>query len=212
MIIEMMDFNIASKEKDYSLSLYHALVDDAFYIAMEASVDQNLATPKEGMVRYMAYSMQEAAQYGELVLSETGRHGASIWSKPLDQNTRAEQSALKKQFIKEYMGANSLDTYQSIVDFMSAAAEDVVKDTFWYLSIVGVHPDLQGRGLGGPLIRPVLERTDALGVPTFLETFTRQNMSFYERLGYKAAASFEEPLTRTEYWIMVREPGVSGQS
>ena len=76
----------------------------------------------------------------------------------------------------------------------------------WYLSIVGVLPDYQGRGLGGELIRPVLAQTDAIGVATYLETFTPRNMSFYERLGYREAGSFEEPTIGDRYWLMLRPP------
>lgn len=197
---------IKPDNREYATSLHRALVDDAFYIAMEASVDQNRMTPEEGMIRYMAYSMQEAVAYGDLVLPEKGTYGAAIWSKPLDSQAQVEQSKAKKEFLRREMGEKSLETYLAIVDFMSSAAEPHVDDSFWYLSIVGISPEFQGKGLGAPLITPVLEKTDALKVPTFLETFTPRNMSFYRHLGYEAAASFLEPVTRTEYWIMIRLP------
>ena len=64
----------------------------------------------------------------------------------------------------------------------------------------------QGQGMGGPLIEKGLQTTDTLKVPTFLETFTPRNMTFYNRLGYTAAASFYEPTAKAEYWIMTRDP------
>lgn len=196
-----------TKYTPYATSLYHALVDDAFYITMEASVDHPGVTPKQAMIQYMAYSMMEAGRFGELCLPEKEIHGASIWSKPMDHRTRTRQSREKKAFIEDVMGAKSLETYLAIVEFMSSKAVSVIDESCWYLSIVGIDPAFQGNGLGASLITPVLERTDRLNVPTYLETFTPGNMGFYERLGYGPAASFFEPVTQAEYWIMVRDPG-----
>ena len=90
---------------------------------------------------------------------------------------------------------------------MSEQSEQLVTDDFWYLSILGILPNYQGQKLGPALIKSTLEKTDKIGVPTFLETFTPRNMSFYQRLGYQDIASFHEPITDARYWIMVRQPG-----
>ncbi|MFN8582601.1 MAG: GNAT family N-acetyltransferase [Gemmatimonadaceae bacterium] len=42
----------------------------------------------------------------------------------------------------------------------------------WYLSILGVHPSLQGRGVGSRLVRRTLEELDRNGAPSYLETYT----------------------------------------
>jgi len=186
---------------DLSEALYYALKEDAFYIAMEESAD---GEGKAAMLRYMDFSMKEAAEFGRLYVPQEHRCGVSIWSKPLSAEEEAVRSAKKKSFIKEHMGQGSLETYESIVSFMSAKAEEAVTDKYWYLSILGVLPEYQGRGLGVGLVENVLKETDKIGVPTYLETFTPRNMSFYRRLGYKESASFTEPLTKTEYFIMTR--------
>lgn len=191
----------------YAESLYPALLEDAFYIAMEAAAAADTPEPSTAMIRYMDYSMAEAAQYGKLYLSPDTGSGASIWSRPLDEKQSARKSEEKHAFLGRYMGPHSLETYKKIVDFMSDRAGAVVEPDFWYLSIVGLAPPFQNRGRGGALITPVLEKTDALGVATYLETFTPRNMTFYSRLGYEAAASFYEPTAAAEYWIMIRPPG-----
>ena len=190
-------------------ALYPALLEDAFYMAMKASVKGNNPSPSQGMVRYMDYSMVEAEKFGELVLPEKGHYGASIWSKPLKTTDQRLKSEEKAHFLYQFMGPESLEIYQSIVDFMSLKAEQVVGEDFWYLSIVGLDPGFQNKGLGRSLIMPVLKKTDAQNVPTFLETFTPKNMSFYRRIGYRTAASFFEPTAKAEYHIMIREPGSS---
>ena len=47
------------------------------------------------------------------------------------------------------------------------------------LSIIGILPEFQGQGFGGGLVGPVLNRADQSGVPTYLETFTPRNITFY---------------------------------
>ncbi len=119
---------------------------------------------------------------------------------------RAAGHAEKKSFIKEYLGEKSLEVYSDIVEFMSKESENLISKDAWYLSIVGIAPQFQGAGLGVELVKSVLNDTDVHNIPTYLETFTRRNMSFYERLGYKDVGTFIEPVTNAEYWIMLRDP------
>ncbi len=112
----------------------------------------------------------------------------------------------KKTFLLNHMGENSLKIYTQIVEFMSGKAESHIGKEYWYLSIVGILPEFQGKGLGPELIKGVLKKTDTIEVPTYLETFTPRNMTFYQRLGYKKASSFYEPTTKADYWLMIREP------
>lgn len=192
-----------SKYLQYAQALYEALKEDAFYIAMENSSDS------DSMIRYYVYSMLEAEKYGELFISPEHQFGVSIWSKPLPPEKEAKRAQAKKDFILKEMGNKALKTYTEIVDFMSEKAEQALPADCWYLSIIGILPEYQGQGLGGKLITPILEKTDRMGIPTYLETFTPRNMSFYRRLGYKETESFLEPKTGSEYFIMHR--GANGE-
>ena len=191
--------------KNYAEALYWALKEDAFYITMEKSV-QDDESPQQAMVRYMDYSMVEAELYGELFIPSDHEYGVSIWSTPLSDELEAKKTNEKKEFLLNHMGGEALKTYADIVDFMTESARGLIGREFWYLSIVGVAPLFQGKGLGPGLIRNVLNRTDEMQVPTYLETFTPRNMSFYNRLGYESVQSFHEPTTGCEYWLMVRTP------
>ena len=193
------------KYRQFAEALYNALLEDAFYIAMEKAAEET-DSPREAMLRYYEYSMLESEAYGMLHVPSDHACGVSVWSKPLDDRLEAKKSSEKKEFIRNFMGPNCLKTYIDIVNFMSEMAESVIGNNFWYLSIVGIAPEFQGKGLGRGLLSDVLRHTDTLKVPTFLETFTPRNMRFYERMGYKAAESFFEPTTQSEYWIMIREP------
>ncbi len=189
----------------FAETLYQALLSDPFYIAMENSVEGNSIAKKEAMLRYMNYSMVEAEIYGELFIPIEHQYGTSVWAKPLSEELETEKKRKKKSFLLYHMGESSLNVYTEITDFMSSKIVDWLPANSWYLSIVGILPEFQGQGLGADLINAVLVKTDSLGASTYLETFTPRNMSFYKRLGYQEVASFVEPVTKSEYWVMMRD-------
>ncbi len=182
-------------------ALFHALRDDAFYRTLERVSDE------QAMRRYHDYSMREAQEYGELTIPGGSPYGVAIWARPLPAERQATMSAAKKAFMRTHMNRASLEAYVAIGGWMLAQAEPLVSPDAWYLSILGVLPLHQNRGLGPSLVQPVLVKTDSAGVPTYLETFTPRNESFYQRLGYRVAGRFREPTTAAEYALMVREPG-----
>ena len=62
----------------------------------------------------------------------------------------------------------------------------------WYLSLVGVTPDVQGRGAGGALLaRWLADDVDAEASPAYLETDQPHLVRFYERFEF-------EPLLESE--------------
>jgi ribosomal protein S18 acetylase RimI-like enzyme len=76
----------------------------------------------------------------------------------------------------------------------------------YYLSALGVEPQRQGAGIGTALMRPVLDRCDAEGVPAYLETATARNVLLYERVGFEVVEELTLPKTDIDGWLMLRRP------
>jgi GNAT superfamily N-acetyltransferase len=55
----------------------------------------------------------------------------------------------------------------------------------YYVRDIGVHPDMQGQGLGSALLRPTLERCDQESLPAYLEASSERNAALYERHGFR---------------------------
>jgi GNAT superfamily N-acetyltransferase len=89
---------------------------------------------------------------------------------------------------------------------MGQQTGDLVSPDSWYLSIVGISPPFQGRGLGKGLLKEILALADSAGISTYLETFVARNKKFYQQLGYVEKGSLYEPTVNSEYWVMVRNP------
>jgi GNAT superfamily N-acetyltransferase len=75
-----------------------------------------------------------------------------------------------------------------------------------YLQLMGTRPEHQGLGLGGGLLRTVLERCDASGTPAYLEATTVDNRRLYERHGFAAIGEIQLPEDGPTVWPMWREP------
>lgn len=195
------------KYKDYAEALYAALKEDTFYITMEKSLEDQESS-KEAMLKYLDYSIVEGEKYGNVFMPGGNNIGISVWAKPLAEELEAQKSKEKKEFLLKELGDNSLKTYNSIVKFMSEKAESLISSKAWYLSIIGILPSHQGRGFGPELVNPVLAQADRFCIPTYLETFTPRNKTFYTRLGYETIGVFLEPTTNAEYSIMRRDAQV----
>ncbi|GAA4905002.1 acetyltransferase (GNAT) family protein [Stackebrandtia albiflava] len=76
----------------------------------------------------------------------------------------------------------------------------------WFLGTIGVRPDRQGAGLGRAVIAPGLAEAAREGVPAFLETSIRRNVTWYESLGFRVTADYDLPDGGPHTWSMLRPP------
>lgn len=139
------------------------------------------------------------------MIAQNPEHGAAAWLLPRDEKADALESPAKLAFMERLLGSAGFRNYQSILSFVSPRAARQVSEDAWYLSIIGVHPSAQGKGIGQELLAPTLSEADESHATCYLETFTPRSIGFYTRLGFKSAASFEEPTTSSTYVLMRRD-------
>lgn len=189
-----------------STSLVDALENDPFYAAITVDFSGDDVQRREALGAYFDYSMKEGEMFGCCTTLQGDDRGAAIWIKPRSQRLLSESKSEKHRFLETILGRTGLADYHKIVGFMSPRAERVVGSAVWYLSILGVSPRAQSMGLGRRLLAPTLDEADRANASCFLETFSRRSISFYERLSFSSIVSYVEPVTASEYWIMVRKP------
>ena len=188
----------------YAEALYLALKPDPFYDVLERSLVSR--DSKQSMLIYYDYSIAEAKEFGSVVTPEKHEDGISVWAKPLTEKESEIRNGHKSEFLRQYLGEPALNFYEHTAAWMGQNSKTIVSENSWYLSIVGLLPQQQGKGLGGELIERVTMKLDDLGASAYLETFTPRNLSFYSRYGFEARQTFMEPLVGAEYIIMVRKP------
>jgi len=186
-------------------ALAKAFQHDPFYSAITADLPPEAPGRHQCLVRYFVYSLQEGKKFGTVVVPKVDAYGAAVWLFPQDPDVQQTMDRDKKRFLSGLLGQIGLAHYEAIIGFMHPRAQQVVPQRNWYLSIAGVSPELQGRGLGERLLRPTLKEADQSKVCCYLETFNARSIRFYNKLGFAEVASHLEPVTNSRYWIMLRQ-------
>jgi GNAT superfamily N-acetyltransferase len=187
-------------------SVVAALEDDPFYRSISEAFAGDVAERRTVLARYFAYSIEEGRSLGRTIHLADPSQGVAVWLLPQSDEIRKSAVERKRLFLTNTLGARGAGNYYRMVEYMSSKSQTLVSDDAWYLSIIAVDPSLQGRGLGQQLLAPTLDEADAKGAISYLETFGPRSVPFYERLGFRTVARFEEPTTAAEYAIMVRNP------
>jgi GNAT superfamily N-acetyltransferase len=187
-------------------ALVAALKDDPFYVAIRSDVAGDWQAESAMLARYFSMSLSEAGRIGMCSSLDDPVCGAAAWLVPRTPSQAAADAVAKAQALETILGPHGLASYHRIVEFMAPLAAAVIPAEAWYLSIVGIDPQLQGQGLGEALLRPTLDEMDATGTVGYLETFTPRNSAFYRRLGFVEVRRHFEPCTAAWYALMRRDP------
>jgi ribosomal protein S18 acetylase RimI-like enzyme len=94
----------------------------------------------------------------------------------------------------------------TMTEFLEAQHVRGINGPHWRLDFYGVEPAAQGAGVGSRLIATGHDAADAAGERVWLETFTIENVRFYERRGYRVVVESIVPGTRYRLWGLVRDP------
>lgn len=75
-----------------------------------------------------------------------------------------------------------------------------------YLFAISVNPELQGKGIGGQLMREALSRIDRENSPAYLENSKERNIAFYRNHGFEITEEIQPTKDSPPMWLMWREP------
>lgn len=76
----------------------------------------------------------------------------------------------------------------------------------YYLFAIGALPEMRGQGVGTALIKQVLQRCDAEGIPAYLENSKEENLAFYRGHGFEVQRKIKFGRGAPPLWLMWREP------
>ena len=142
--------------------------------------------------------------YGEVLTTEGETLGASVWLPPGEWEVTPERaSAAGLNDLPGAIGEEAAGRFFSALGAVEPYHREV--PPHWYLMVVGVSPEGRGRGLGRALIRPIMDRAEAAGLPCYLETAQPDNVSFYERLGFEQVVDLVEPYSGLRLWTFRRD-------
>jgi len=90
-------------------------------------------------------------------------------------------------------------------DFARKLRRKLAPFTHWYLAVLGVDPELQGKGYASRLLKPKLARFDREKLPAYLETSIEDYVPIYQHFGFKVIKEATLPGSGAKMWVMMRE-------
>jgi len=163
---------------------------------------RNEARREAGLRAYFGTQMKaDYLPFGGCYTAE-GYAGSAIWApagKPLQTVLAGMLTMLP---VLPYVIANMRTTFQLLTLIESKHP----REPHWYLASLGTAVEQQGKGVGGALMRPVLDHCDAEGIPCYLESSKERNLPFYRRHGFEVVEEVPLPGDGPSLWTMWREP------
>ena len=104
--------------------------------------------------------------------------GLAFWHPP---NSTPDESKLDNIFQRTTSGQTYVEVGQ-VFEQLEGFKPD---QPHWYLSIIAVAPDCQGKGYGAALMMRTLQKCDRDHLPAYLVSPNPRNLTLYERHGFQ---------------------------
>ena len=149
--------------------------------------------------------LEYGLRYGHVTQSDDGM-AAAVWIPPGRAITVGGMVRSGIPTVPFRVGFRPFAKFMGANGIMERIHKKYVPEPHWYLMIVGVDPELQGRGLGTALVKEGLARADRANCPCYPETSEERNLAFYERHGFMAVETATLGDGGPTGWAMRRDP------
>ena len=133
--------------------------------------------------------------------------GVCCWMPPPDAWHMSIPAQLRLLPAMARMAGRDLPRLMKTLNAMESAHP---REPHFYLPMIGVDPQWQGKGFGAALMRPVLERCDREESSAYLEATTPRNRALYERNGFEFIEELKVAKDAPPMWRMWRKPQSTG--
>jgi ribosomal protein S18 acetylase RimI-like enzyme len=149
--------------------------------------------------------LQYGLRYGCADHSNDGS-AVALWIPPGQKMTTARLARSGNLLLPMRIGVGRLRALLTASSAMDRIHKRCAPVPHWYLVVLGIEPQLQGKGRGSSLLRHGLARADRTGAPCYLETSQRSNLDFYERHGFSVVGQAPIGQGAPTAWAMLRDP------
>jgi len=153
----------------------------------------------ETMVHY-------SVSYGEVYATSPNFEGVAVWL-PFDKVEMTLWRGIRNGGLSIIFNLGLRSTFRqlSVSDLMSSRHKRHITSPHWYLYLLGVEPELQGKGYASKLVKAMLDRTDREGLACYLDNTNEKNLTMYQRYGFRVIEEYEVPRTGVSIWAMLKE-------
>jgi GNAT superfamily N-acetyltransferase len=149
------------------------------------------------------FYVESALPNSSVLMVDDRASAAVVYTPPGKPELSEEIEAKVEPFVIDELGAEAPARLETLERFEAATPDHT---PFYYVSLLGTHPDARGKGLGMGLLDEICARADAEGRPVYLESSNPLNTPRYERRGFRRHTDFWTPGQEHVVTTMWREP------
>jgi ribosomal protein S18 acetylase RimI-like enzyme len=182
--------------------LAHAFLDDPVLIRFVTQPGRRIKLLRS-MFRMV---LSQAVGHGEVYAVSPGLEGIAVWL-PSGVPDITFWEALRSGGLALLFkgGLGFMRKMKQDEDFIRGLRLRLVPSPHWYLAVLGVDPEFQGKGYASRLLRPMLSRLDVEKLPAYLETSIEDYVAMYRHLGFEVVEEGVLPGSGGKMWAMLRE-------
>ncbi len=191
-----------SQIKPAAEMLARAFHDDLIFVHFIPDASER----KNKLPYLMQFLIRYSMSHGEVYATSHRLEGVATWL-PSEKAERTLWRMVVNWGLSIYvkLGRKVISRRGIINDYMYSIHKHHAPFPHWYLELIGVEPELQGKGYAGILLKAMLARLDKENVPCFLETQNQNNVPIYQHFGFKVVEEAIIPGTEMRHWAMLRE-------
>lgn len=151
-------------------------------------------------------SLNHALKHGEVYAFSPAIEGVAIWL-PSEATEISLWTLLRSGGLGLLFraGWGFLRKMQKDDNFARRLRRKLAPFPHWYLAVLGVAPELQGKGYASRLLKPMLTRLDEKKMPAYLETSIEDYVAIYQHFGFKVIREEMLPGSDAKIWVMLRK-------
>jgi len=104
------------------------------------------------------------------------------------------------------IGIKALRKMQAFDRYVERKHKELAPNKHWYLAVLAVDPQHQGKGYASKLLNEMLSYIDEEGLHCYVETEGEKNVSMYQHFGFEVVDEFVVPGTNDKLVAMLRKP------
>ena len=185
---------------EMAATLARAFAHDPFYSFLAGDAPERNQRMRDGWSGILRFGSAHLAE----TYTTDDHAGVALWIPPGHGGPSVIDSLRMMPAIGRLAGWRRLRKVTSAIGALEERHRHHAPQPHFYLSALGVDTERQGEGIGTALMKPVLVRCQAEGIPAYLETATARNVLLYERLGFEVVEELTLPDTDVHGWLMLR--------
>ena len=154
---------------------------------------------------FVSLAIFSGIRYGEIYATSPNLEGIAVWFPPGNYPVTIWKLVRSVPLSVIFgFGRYGGGRMRQLSEYIDAVHQRLAPFGHWFLQVIGVDPQFQGKGYASKLLKPMLARIDEEGLPCYLETQDETKVQLYEHFGFKVIEKSIVPETNLTNWAMLR--------